>query len=101
MTDTNGVARVISVLLEMSKLNQACDEIVARAQTSILRAAKVISDVSSDFNRLDAAVGALEGLRAASSNNPPVDAALNEAISARDAEISVALAPAPMENPNG
>lgn len=98
MTDSNGVARVTSVLLDqMPKLNAACDEVAARAQASILRAAKVVSDISADFDRLDAACTQLEALRAASSNNPPATPALEQAVAERAAEVNVALAP---ENPN-
>jgi hypothetical protein len=94
MADSNGVARVTSVLLDqMPKLNAACDEIAARANTTILRAAKVISDVSADFDRLDAAVSQLEDLRALGSNNPPATPELEQAVADRAAQVNVALAP--------
>lgn len=101
MAQESGVARVTSILTDqMPKLNALCDEVAAKAQTSVLRAAKVVSDIASDFDRFEAAVTALEDLRGLGSNNPPAGQALTEEIADRAAQVSVALQPAPSENPN-
>lgn len=59
-----GVKRVVGVITDqMPKLNKLCDDAAAMANASVLRAAKVVSDLMQDFERLDQAVGELEALR--------------------------------------
>lgn len=94
MGTESGVTRVTNVITsEIPKLNKICDDVAAQAQASVLRAAKVVSDIGADLRALDAAVTQLEDLRNQSTNNPPADQALDAAISDRDAQLNVALAP--------
>lgn len=81
-----GVKRVVGVITDqMPKLNKLCDDAAAMANASVLRAAKVVSDLMQDFERLDQAVGELEALRGLPNAQAPEER----------------LQGAPSENPNG
>lgn len=67
-----GVKRVVGVITDqMPKLNKLCDDVAAMANASVLKAAKVVSDIAQDFERLDRAVGELEALRGLPNSQAP------------------------------
>lgn len=60
----DGVRRVTAVLTDqLPKINKLCEDAAAMGQTTLLRTAKVVSDIMSDFQALGKATDDLERLR--------------------------------------